>query len=158
VYIQRAPLIDVCNFQVEDAVRDLHRKVPSSHPKDPAAALLFRELNVVGGQLRGTDDAKLWNRRECFALVPMFGPPTYFITINPADLHSPVMCHFAGADVKIGISDPDNPPMPTFAYRAHLVAHDPVACARFFHRVVTAFLTFLIGFDPEFLNNVEAKL
>jgi len=45
--------------------------------------------------------------------------------------------------------------MPTFAYRAHLVAHDPVACARFFHRVVTAFLRFLIGFDPELLGKVE---
>jgi len=90
-------------------------------------------------------------------MVPMFGPPTYFITINPADVSSPLMCYFAGADVKISLTDPDNPAMPTLAYRAHLVARDPVASARFFHRTICAFIQFLVGYDPELLAKVETE-
>jgi len=84
-------------------------------------------------------------RQEIYAMIPLFGPPTFFFTVNPADVYNPVCAFFAGADVKIGLRDPDQSRVPEFRRRATLVARDPVAAAQFFDRVARAFIRCLLG-------------
>ena len=68
----------------------------------------------------------------------LFGLPSFFITINPADYLHPVVLHFAG--VKVNLDKPFEGIWPTKTERSKFVASDPVAAAKFFHHTVQAWL------------------
>jgi len=127
----------------------MYSKRPGTYTEDPNLRAFFRHINAVGGALRGSDQEKARMRREIYSMIPLLGPPTFFFTINPADVFNPIAAYFAGADVKIGLSDPDKTRMPDFFKRAWMVARDPVAAAKFFHTVVQAFIRCILGSDPD---------
>jgi len=133
---------------MKESLANLHKKVPGSLPTDPRVKRLFRELNIVGGKIRGSDEAKRGMRREIYSMVPYYGPPTIFLTLNPSDVQSPIIMHFAGAKVRIGAKDADAAWMPIYKDRVQLIARDPVASAKFFNATINAFLKFMIGYDP----------
>jgi hypothetical protein len=68
----------------------------------------------------------------------LFGLPSFFITINPADYLHPVVLHFAG--VKVNLDEPFEGIWPNKSERSKYVARDPVAAAKFFHTTVQAWL------------------
>src|SRR6185312_9772531 len=95
---------------------------------------------------------KFTQRQEVLAMIPMFGPPTFFFTVNPSDLNHPLMMYLSGCDVPLRFSDPDNPRMPDYFQRAVRVARDPVAAAQFFHYTIQAFIDCLLGSDHDIDN------
>ena len=59
----------------------------------------------------------------------LFGLPSFFITINPADYLHPVVLHFAG--VEVNLDKPFEGIWPTKTERSKFIASDPVAAAKF---------------------------
>jgi hypothetical protein len=51
---------------------------------------------MLGQRLPGNDYTRLRFRRELYALIPYYGAPTLFLTVNPGDIYSAALCYFAG--------------------------------------------------------------
>ena len=66
---------------------------------------LFHQLDTIGGRLPHSNASRVNARREIYALMLRLGMPDLFVTVNPADMHSPLLCYLAGADVQFGPSD-----------------------------------------------------
>lgn len=75
------------------------------------------------------------------------GPAAIWGTVNPADLHSLLLLELAGQYVALedllGIN------VPSALDRARAVAKDPVATARFYHKVTSAVFELLVGSDRD---------
>lgn len=85
------------------------------------------------------------------------GMPTFFVTINPADVYSPLFCKLAGlGDVNMDIT---NPVLPGYFERRQYLARNPAAGARFFHAIMRAFFEVIVDMsDPDggLFGKVEA--
>ncbi|CAF4316080.1 unnamed protein product, partial [Rotaria magnacalcarata] len=83
-------------------------------------------------------------RTRIHALIFNQDLPSIFLTLNPADIHSPVALYFAGVNV-----DLDNiriEQLMTTYKRAETIASHPVATAKFFHLLITNILdTMIVG-------------
>ena len=127
---------------------------------DPNSALLnkfLHQLRIVGGAVAGSEWEKSKWRHRMHAIMVMKGLPLFFITVNPADLHSPVFLLFAGE-----LGEVTTVPLPPLPRRCAAVAKDPVSCARFFHFVITRFLADLLqggvlGPLDEYFGTVETQ-
>ena len=79
-----------------------------SHCKNDVARKAFgkmlNQLKVIGGRLPLTDAAKQTARFEALAMNFKLGIPDLFVTINPNDVHAPLVCHFG--------AQPQNPSNP----------------------------------------------
>ena len=62
---------------------------------------LLADVFLITSNVRGTDAYKNAFRKQMEALQIPFGPPNFFVTINPADLHSPILINFAGKDINL---------------------------------------------------------
>jgi len=100
---------------------------------------LLADLDMVGGHVKGSVTAKKYMRNEIWSLISFIGTPSWFITLSPADLKHPMCLYFADSDeeFKPEIKLPDE------AYR--LIAHNPVAAARFFHFMCETFIKHVLG-------------
>ena len=83
-------------------------------------------------------------RTRIHALIYNQDLPSIFLTLNPADIHSPVALYFAG--VKLDLDNIQREQLMTTYKRAEIVASHPVATAKFFHLLVTNILgTIIVG-------------
>ncbi|CAF4937383.1 unnamed protein product, partial [Rotaria sp. Silwood2] len=65
-----------------------------------------------------------------------------FVTINPADIHSPVALYFSDVDLDL---DKDLPEASGTSYeRAKIIATHPVAAAKFFNCLIKSILKSLV--------------
>ncbi|CAF4705232.1 unnamed protein product, partial [Rotaria sp. Silwood2] len=83
-------------------------------------------------------------RTRIHALIYNQGLPSIFLTLNPADIHSPVALYFAGA--KLDLDNIQIEQLMTTYKRAEIIASHPVATAKFFHLLITNILdTMIVG-------------
>lgn len=75
-----------------------------------------------------------------------YGIATIFLTINPADIHSPIFLRFAGQKIDLNSITKDH--FPNRSTREQLLINDPVAAAKFpnciFSNVIDHLLEFLV--------------
>jgi len=117
---------------------------------------LMRELKAVGQHQDGSDFKKGSLRYQIKALMMELGQPTFFITINPADLHHPILLHFG--DKEINLDEPFLLNWLTKQERCRLVADNPVASAKFFQTLVTIWLETILGVHEHPSNNERGVL
>ncbi|CAF1691903.1 unnamed protein product, partial [Adineta ricciae] len=78
------------------------------------------------------------------ALIFYQGLPRIFLTLNPADIHSPVALFFAG--VKLDLDNVQAEQLIDTYRRAEIIASYPAATAKFFHTLISNILdTMIIG-------------
>ena len=77
---------------------------------------------------------------EVWSTISFTGAPTWFITFAPADIKHPICLYYA--DKKIEFK-PEFIRMSDEKYA--LIAHNPVAGARFFHLIIQLFLKHVLG-------------
>ncbi|KAI9068165.1 hypothetical protein FKP32DRAFT_1600664 [Trametes sanguinea] len=92
---------------------------------------LLREVGMIGKDLPGTNAYKRAMRNEIRALIYHHGTPTLFVTLNPSDVHHPLVRLLAGDDIDINQIEVGEEL--TEWQRKVLAARNPSACARFFH-------------------------
>lgn len=112
-------------------------------PSNPKVALLRRAMHSAGAKVMGSDSSRAAYRSQIWSTSLYLNPPSLWVTINPSDLHDPIVQVFAGEDVEM-----DN-------FRAHLgpnrekraqnVARNPFAAAKFFKFLIDLILDKLFG-------------
>lgn len=111
---------------------------------------LMKEIKLVNRRVEGSNASRLAMQNEIRALMITHGFPSFFITINPADIYNPLVKFLAGHDINIDQLLPGEVPM--YWDQSILIAQNPVVAAKFFNIYVKAFLKTLIGFDVEKQN------
>lgn len=104
---------------------------------------LMKEVNLVTSKVPGSSAARVLMRNEIRALTMAHGMPSFYITVNPADTHNPVMKFLSGEDIAIdNMLEGD---IPNVWEQSQLVLSNPALGARFFNLYLKAFLRVILG-------------
>lgn len=128
----------ICERLASDASND------DSIPEDEKRALrLMKEVNLVTAAVPGSASSKLNMRNELRAAMIEHGIPSFYITINPADVHSPVLRFLAGDQVEIDnwLESTES----TYWSQSNRIAQNPFVAASFFDVYMKAFISCLLG-------------
>ncbi|CAF4308423.1 unnamed protein product [Rotaria sp. Silwood2] len=105
---------------------------------------LLQHIKTVGGRVMGSAYSRTALRTRIHGLIFSQGLPSIFLTLNPADTHSPVALYFAG--VKLNLDNVQNEQLMDTYRRAEIIASHPVSTAKFFHLLITNILgTMIMG-------------
>ncbi|OBZ77801.1 hypothetical protein A0H81_02179 [Grifola frondosa] len=102
---------------------------------------LMSIVDHVAGHVQGSATSRKYQRTEIKSLIIALGVPVFFITFAPVDIKHPLCLYYCGEEIDLMSSEPDIP-LPWDCLRA--IASNPVACARFFHVIVTAFIQHIL--------------
>ncbi|CAF3589559.1 unnamed protein product [Rotaria socialis] len=112
----------------------------------PHSALnkLLNHIKTIGGRVMGSAYSRTALCTRIHALIYNQGLPSIFLTLNPADIHSPVALYFAG--VKLDLDKIQIEQLMTTYKRAEIIASHPVATAKFVHLLISNILdTMIVG-------------
>ncbi|KAJ3539217.1 hypothetical protein NM688_g6398 [Phlebia brevispora] len=108
---------------------------------------LMREVRLVTGNVPGTPASKLNMRNEIRATMTELGPPSFYLTLNPADLYNPLVQFLAGNEIDIDRLSRDD--IWSQWNQSVLVAKNPVVAAQFFDICMRAFIDSILRFSPK---------
>ncbi|KAI0735616.1 hypothetical protein C8Q76DRAFT_584759, partial [Earliella scabrosa] len=105
---------------------------------------LLARINAVSHDVPGSNGYKLTLRNQIRSLIYKQGPPTLFVTLNPSDIHHPLVQMYAGHE----ISETDILRGQELSHwqRQKLVAQNPDACAKFFHTMISKFVEIVLRY------------
>ncbi|CAF2941478.1 unnamed protein product, partial [Rotaria sp. Silwood2] len=127
---------------IEMALDNISKKTYSSE-SNSALNKLLHHIKTIGGRVMGSAYSRTALRTRIHALIYNQGLPSIFLTINPADIHSPVALYFAG--VKLDLDNIQISQLMTTYKRAEIIASHPVATAKFFHLLISNILNTMIS-------------
>jgi len=108
---------------------------------------LMKQVKTVTSNVPGSSASCVAMRNEIRGLMIEKGLPSFFITINPADIYNPVVKFLGGSDIDIDNLLPEQ--VPNYWEQAILVAKNPFVAAKFFNIYMKAFISALLGYDPK---------
>lgn len=85
---------------------------------------LMKEVNLVNAKVPGSSASRVAMRNEIRALTMTHGMPSFYITINPADTHNPVVKFLSEGNMDIDNMLGDQ--VPNFWEQSLLVSSNPV--------------------------------
>ncbi len=116
---------------------------------------LMKEVNVVTSNVPGSSAARIMMRNEIRALMMDKGLPSFYITINPANVYNSLVKFLAGTNFDIDNVHPQN--IPDYWEQSILIAKNPAVAAKFFDTYMRAFITTILGYDDTH-NNIEGGI
>ena len=117
---------------------------------------LMKEVNVINSHVPGSSAARVAMRNEIRAMIMTKGLPSFYITINPADIYNPLVKFLAGAEIDINNLLPAQ--VPDYMTQSILVARNPFIAAQFFNIYLKAFMKIILGYDPSDYSNTTGVL
>ena len=117
-------------------------KASYSKFSDERINILMKHVKVVSGHVMGSAHSRSTLRTKIYSLYFNLGLPSLFLTINSADIHSPVAFFFASVDLDLDKVMPEV--LGTSFERAKIIATHPVATAKFFHCLIKSILKFFV--------------
>ena len=142
---QSAQLLESLSSADIAAALDSISKGTSMRFTDPRVKSLMQHIKVVGGHVMGSAYSRSTLRTKIHSLCFNVGLLSLFVTINPADIHSPVALYFAGVDLDLDKILPER--LATSYDRAKIIANHPVSTAKFFNCLINNILKCLIQGD-----------
>ena len=128
---------------IEIALDNISKKAYHSESNNTLNKLLHH-IKTIGGRVMGSAYSRTALRTRIHALIYNQGLPSIFLTLNPADIHSPVALYFAG--IKLDLDNIQIDQLMDTYKRAEIIASHPVATAKFFHLLITNILdTMIVG-------------
>lgn len=125
-------------------------------------------MRTIGASVPFAPMRKSWYRNEIEAINRTYGMPTFFITVNPADLKCPIAKILCGIEVDEetkrvltgdGVFRTTKDETLFRKFTGHMSASNPVACAEYFHRIMKVITEILFGYrDSQFHPTVFGKL
>ena len=106
---------------------------------------ILQLVTKVGASLHdipGTAGYKLKMRNEIRSLVTFRGTPAFFITLNPSDVNHPLVSLLAGDNICLEAMERGEEL--TEWQRKLIVSRNPAACAKFFHAIISSFITIVL--------------
>ena len=110
----------------------------------------MKQVNAVTSNVPGTSSSRVAMRNEIRALMMEKGLPSFFITINPADVYNPLVKFLGGADIDIDNLLPEH--VPNYWEQSILIAKNPFVAAKFFNVYMKAFINSILGYNPKEKN------
>ena len=98
---------------------------------------------MINSHVPGSSAAYIDMCNQIRAMITQLGMPTFFITINPADVYNPLVKFLAGSDIDIDQLLPEE--VPNYWKQALLVARNPAVAAKFFNIYMKAFIHTLLS-------------
>jgi hypothetical protein len=149
VAVINAPTLD----DFKEALEHLDKKKPNTvGPRSPQVQRcidLLRRIKLVGSHVRGTVFDRLACRDKMMGMITELGLPSLFITLNPSDIHNPVLSFWRrcqdGQPFDLDELLPAD--FPSSDKRKGYVAQDPVSAALYFDSVIKSFLSAFLGYD-----------
>jgi hypothetical protein len=126
---------------IELVLENTAKKIYNSESNSKLNKLL-QHIKTIGGRVMGSAYSRMALRTQIHSLIYYEGLPSLFVTINPADIHSPVALYFAG--VKLNLDNIQYEQLMDAYRRAEIIASHPVATAKFFHVLITNILNIMI--------------
>lgn len=111
---------------------------------NPRINELVNKLNNTFGIIQGSKSSLKFKINELRNYIIHFGIPAFFITINPADIHSPLLLKLAGEDNIESILSNDS----TYR-RSIIVKQNPYIQSVYFDTIITAFITNLLNYNKK---------
>ncbi|PPQ66487.1 hypothetical protein CVT26_011176 [Gymnopilus dilepis] len=125
-------------------------KNPSYRPQDPGQKKilsLLQKVTMSTHSLPGSNGYKLAMRRNVRAIINAKGIPTLFITLNPSDVHNPIVRIFGAEEADVDtISQGED--IQSWRRRIY-AAKNPSACAKFFDLMITTFIDVVLGYGKD---------
>ena len=148
-------LMDVDMDVLTDLINRMENgeKVTPETDEEKLCFQLIKDLDHVGGHVKGSVTSKKYMRNEIWSLISFAGAPSWFITFAPADNMHPISLYFA--DTKETFS----PEIRSYDERYRLIAQNPVAGARFFNFMCQMFIKHVLAIGENhsgFFGNTEA--
>lgn len=141
--------------------RVAHGDVKSFQNDDERKILqLLKEVNVVVSHVAGSSASRVVMRNEIRAMIIDKGLPSFYITINPADVFNPVVKFLAGSEIDVDRLLPEQ--VPSYLDQSILVAKNPFVASKFFNLYMKSFIKNILGHNSEddesegILGNVNA--
>lgn len=116
---------------------------------------LMKQVNAVLSEIQGSAASKIKQRLQLKALMIDQGLPSFYITINPSDVHNPLVRFLAGSDINVDTvlaSDYNN------HKQSILVSENPYATTKFFNLYMNAFIKAVLGYDPNVFKREDGIL
>ena len=127
---------------IEKALSNIHKKTYNME-SNGALNKLLGHIKTIGGRMMGSAYSRTALRTKIHALIYNQGLPSIFVTLNPADIHSPIALYFAG--VKLDLDNIRTELLMDTYKRAEIIASHPVATAKFFHVLISGILETMIA-------------
>ena len=108
---------------------------------------LMKEVKLVNRHVPGSSAAWLAMRNEIHALMLSHGLPSFFITIDPANVYNPLVRFLAGEEIDLDNLLPED--VPGYWEQSVLIVKNPVIAAKFFNIYMKVFIKLILGYDPE---------
>jgi hypothetical protein len=108
---------------------------------------LMKQVNIVTSNVPGTSASRVTMRNEIRGLMIEKGMPSFFITINPADIYNPIVKFLGGAEINLNNILPEQ--VSNYPEQAILVAKNPFVAAKFFNIYMKAFISAVLGYEPD---------
>lgn len=115
---------------------------------------LMKEVKSITTHVPGSAASRVAMRNEIRGLMMTCGLPSWFITVNPADVYNPLVKFLGGADIDIDALLPEQ--VPDFWEQSILIAKNPAIAAKFFNVYIKAFIKTVLGFGCED-NEIKQK-
>jgi len=110
----------------------------------------MKKVQVVTSHIPGSSASHVVMRNEIRGLMMHLGLPSFYLTINPADVFHPLVKFLAGSDIDIDHLLPEQ--IPNYYEQSVLVAKNPVIAAQFFNIYLKAFISSILAYDPNQKN------
>ncbi|CBJ31141.1 conserved unknown protein [Ectocarpus siliculosus] len=107
-------------------------------------AALIKTMESVHPGASWTPHNKRSTRMIAISYIMQMGQPLIWMTINPADINSPIVVKMCGVDIDVSSKLKVN--FPDYVDKLRLVANDPVASVDFFHNTIDGVLSCLLRF------------
>ena len=110
----------------------------------------MKEVQLVTSNVSGSSASQVAMRNEIWALMMQLGLPSFYVTINPADVFNPLVKFLAGSEIDVDNLLPEQ--VPNYHEQSLLVARNPAVCAKFFNIYMKAFISSILGYDSKKIN------
>jgi hypothetical protein len=117
---------------------------------------LMKEVNLVTAKVPGSSASRVAMRNEIRALTMTHGMPSFYITVNPADAHNPIVKFLAGENIDIDRMLEDE--IPKYWEQSCLISSNPAVGAEFFNLYLKAFIRTILGCEETVPNRNEGLL
>ena len=114
---------------------------PQTAPEQDLLRLL-NDVGMVARELPGTAGYKRRLRNEIRSLIYFRGTPALFVTLNPSDIHNPLVRLLAGDEIDLERAQ-QGVELSEWQRTVHAASH-PAACAMFFHLVISTFIDVIL--------------
>lgn len=123
------------------------RQPTASTDEERKVLELMKEVKLISANIPGSVASRLTMRNEIRATIMSLGIPSFYITVNPADVYNPIVKYLSGHD--IDINNLMSHEVPTYWEQAKTIARNPCIAAEFFNTYVNAFFSAILRYDPK---------